>query len=72
VSDDLLDLAVGLKVLERLPCEGAVNLQAVDEDGDGYEAVRLNILLEPVVDLLVENDGVLGLVLDYAAVSGDS
>ena len=70
--DDLLDLAVSLKVLERLSCEGTVDLQAVDEGGNGDEAVRLDILLEPVVDLLVENDGVLGLVLDYAVVSDDS
>jgi hypothetical protein len=72
VSDNLLDLTVGLKVVERLPCERAVNLQAIDEGGNGDEAVGLDILLELVVDRLVENDGVLGLVLDCMAVSGGS
>jgi hypothetical protein len=72
VTDDLLDLAVRLEVLECLPCEGSVDLQAIDEGRNGDEAVGLDILLEPVVDLLVENNGVLGLVLDCATVSGGS
>jgi hypothetical protein len=72
VSNDLLDLAVLLEVGKRFPCKRAVNLQAIDEGGNGDEAVGLDILLELVVGLLVENDGVLGLVLDCAAVSGKS
>jgi hypothetical protein len=72
VSDNLLDLTVGLEVGKRLAGDRAVDLQAIDEGGNGDEAVGLNILLELVVDLLVENDGVLGLVLDCVAVSGDS
>jgi hypothetical protein len=70
VTNDLLDLAVLLEVLERFPCKRTVNLQAIDEGGDCDEAVGLNILLELVVGLLVEDDGVLGLVLDCASVSG--
>ena len=69
MSDNLLDLAVGLEVGKRFPCDRAVDLQAIDEGGNGDEAVGLDILLELVVDLLVENDGVLGLVLDYRNVS---
>lgn len=69
MSDNLLDLAVGLEVGERFPCERAVDLQAIDEGGNGDEAVGLDILLKLVVGLLVENDGVLGLVLDYETVS---
>lgn len=72
MTDDLLDLAVCLEVGERFPCKRAVNLQAIDEGGNGDEAVRLDILLELVVGLLVEDDGVVGLVLDCAAVSGGS
>ena len=64
VSDNLLDLTVGLEVSERFPCERAVDLQTIDESGNGDEAVGLDILLELVVGGLVENDGVLGLVLD--------
>lgn len=69
VTDDLLDLAVGLEVLEGFPGNGAVDLETIDEGGDGDQAVRLNVLVEPVTLVLVENDGVLGLVLDCGGVS---
>jgi hypothetical protein len=72
VADNLLDLTVCLEVGERFPCKRAVDLQTIDEDGDGDEAVGLDILLELVVGLLVEDNGVVGLVLDCVAVSGDS
>ena len=72
MTDNLLDLAVCLEVGKRFPCKRAVNLQAIDESGDGDEAVGLDILLELVVGLLVEHDGVVGLVLDYMAVSGEA
>jgi len=71
VTDNLLDLAVLLEVGERFPCKRAVDLQAIDEGGNGDEAVGLDILLELVVGLLVEDDSVVGLVLDYVTVSGD-
>ena len=70
MSNILLDLAVCLEIGKRFPCKRAVNLQAIDEGSDGDEAVRLDILLELVVGLLVEHDGVVGLVLDCEAVSG--
>jgi len=72
VSDNLLDLTVGLKVVKSLTRERTVDLQAIDESGNGDEAVGLDILLELVVGLLVENDSVLGLVLDCLGVSGKS
>jgi hypothetical protein len=72
VSDNLLDLTVGLEVGKRFPGERAVDLQTIDEGGDGDEAVGLDILLELVVGLLVEDNSVLGLVLDYVGVSGGS
>lgn len=72
MSNNLLDLTVGLEVCKCFPCERAVNLQTIDERGNGDEAVGLNILLEFVVGLLVQDDGVVGLVLDYVVVSGDS
>lgn len=67
VTDNLLDLALLLKVGERLPGERAVDLQPIDKGGDGDQAVRLDILLELVVGGLVEDNGVLGLVLDCSA-----
>ena len=69
MSDNLLDLTVGLKVVKSLTRERTVDLQAIDESGNGDEAVGLDILLELVVGLLVENDSVLGLVLDCLCVS---
>jgi hypothetical protein len=72
VTDNLLDLAVCLEISERLAGERTVDLQAIDEGSDGDEAVGLDILLELVVGLLVEDDGVVGLVLDYVAVSDES
>lgn len=64
VSDNLLDLTLLLEIGERSPCERAVNLETIDEGGYGDEAVGLDILLELVGDSLVENDSVVGLVLD--------
>lgn len=64
VADDLLDLALLLKIGERTTGKRAVDLQSVDKGGDGDEAVGLNFLLETVRSGLVEDDGVLGLVLD--------
>ena len=64
VADNLLDLAVGLEVSESLAGKAAVDLETVDKGGDGDQTVGLNILLELLGGGLVENDGVLGLVLD--------
>lgn len=69
VSHHLLDLTLLLEVLEALPGERAVDLEPVDERGDRHETVRLNILVELVGSGLVEDDGVLGLVLDYSDAS---
>lgn len=64
VTDNLLDLALLLEISKRSPCQGSVDLETVDEGGNGDQAVRLDILLELVVGLLVEDDGVVGLILD--------
>jgi len=69
VTDNLLDLALSLEVLEGFPGERAVDLETVDEGGNGDQAVRLDILVELVGDVLVEDDSVLGLVLDYTSIS---
>jgi hypothetical protein len=64
VTNDLLDLTVSLKVVQSLAGKAAVDLETIDEGGDGDQTVRLNILLQLLVGGLVEDDGVLGLVLD--------
>ena len=67
MTNDLLDLAVSLKVVESLAGKAAVDLETIDKGGDSDQTVGLDILLELVVGGLVENDGVLGLVLDCRA-----
>lgn len=64
VSHHLLDLSLLLQVLQAPPCEGAVDLESVDEGGDRHKAVGLDIFIELVGSGLVKDDGVLGLVLD--------
>lgn len=66
VSDDGLDDALLLKVGKALAGQRTVDLHSVDEGGDGDEAVGRDILVELLGSGLVENDGVLGLVLDLA------
>lgn len=64
VADNLLDLALLLEVLKSLTGEGAVDLKTVDKGGDGNETVGLDVLVETLSDGLLEDNGVLGLVLD--------
>lgn len=64
VTNDLLDLTVSLKVVESLAGKAAVDLETIDKGGDSDQTVGLDILLKLVVGGLVEDDGVLGLVLD--------
>ena len=66
VLNNRLDQALLLEVPEALPGERAVDLHSVDEGSDGDETVRLDILVELLGGGLVEDDGVLGLVLDLA------
>lgn len=64
VRDNGLDLSLLLEVLEALAGQGAVDLEPVDEGGDGDETVGLDVLVQLVGSGLVEDDGVLRLVLD--------
>jgi hypothetical protein len=66
VSDHRLDDALLLEVGKALSCQRTVDLHSVDESGDGDQTVRLHILVELLRGGLVEDDGVLGLVLDLA------
>ncbi|KAI6762851.1 hypothetical protein HG530_008831 [Fusarium avenaceum] len=61
-----LDDALLLEVGKALSCQRTVDLHSVDESGDGDQTVRLHILVELLRGGLVEDDGVLGLVLDLA------
>lgn len=64
VSNDLLDDALLLQISQSSSCDRSVDLHSVDKDGDGDKAVWLDILVELVWGGLLEDNGVLGLVLD--------
>ena len=65
VSNNLLDDALLLKVGQTSAGNGSVDLHSVDEDRDGDQAVGLDILVKLVGGGLVEEDGVLSLVLNW-------
>lgn len=69
MANNLLDLALFLQVLQTCPCQRAIDLESIDESGNGDEAVRLDVLVELIGGGLVEDDGVLGLVLDCVVAS---
>ena len=60
----LLDLALFLQIRKGLPCQTAVDLQAIHQRRHGDEPIGLHVFVEFVRGGLVEHDGVLGLVLD--------
>ncbi|CEI69527.1 unnamed protein product [Fusarium venenatum] len=66
VCNHRLDDALLLEVGKALSGQRTVDLHSVDEGGDSDQTVRLNILVELLGGGLVEDDGVLGLVLDLA------
>jgi hypothetical protein len=68
VANNLLDGTLSLEVVQGAAGERAVDLQAIDEDGDGDEAVRLDVLVETLLEGLVKDDGVDGLVLHCSAI----
>lgn len=65
VSNNLLDDALLLKVGQTSASNGSVDLHSVDKNGDGDETVGLDILVKLVGGGLIEEDGVLGLVLNW-------
>ena len=66
MSHHLLDLSLLLQIIQRLPCETPIDLQSINERGDCDEAVGLDVFVELVGGGFVEDDGVVGLVLDYS------
>lgn len=72
VSNNLLDDALLLKVGQTSAGNGSVDLHSVDENRDGDQAVGLDILVKLVGGGLVEEDGVLGLVLNCSELSDSS
>ena len=65
MSHDLLDLPLLLQITQRLPRQTSVDLETVDERGNGDQAVGLHVFVEFVRGGFVEDDSVVGLVLDW-------
>lgn len=65
MSNNLLNQTLLLEIGQRLPRQRAVDLESVDQCGHGDQTVGLDIFLEFVVGGLVEDDGVVGLVLNW-------
>ena len=65
VPHHLLDLPLLLQIVQNLPRQAAVDLHPVHEDRNGDEPVGLYVFVEFVRGGFVENDGVVGLVLDW-------
>ena len=63
---DPLDLTLLLKVPDSYPRQAPVDFQPLNEDGLADEAEGGDFLQDTVVRWLVEDDGVLRLVLDLA------
>lgn len=62
--NDLLDHTLLLQVGKSSSGQAAVDLELVDESGDSQEAGGLDILVESVDLGLIEDDGVVSLVLN--------
>ena len=65
MSNNLLDRSLLFEICERTTSETAIDLESVDKNRNRDQPVGLDFLLEFIVDGLVEDDCVLGLVLDY-------
>ena len=63
---DPLDLTLLLQVPDSYPRQAPVDLQPLDEDALADEAEGRDLLEDTVVGRLVEDNGVLRLVLDLA------
>ena len=64
--DDPLNLALLFQMSDGDAGKAAVDLEPLDDDALADEFERGDLLQDAVVRRLVERDGVLGLVLDFA------
>jgi len=65
VSNHLLDLPFLLQVTQCFPCKTAVDLESVHKGCNSDEAVGLNIFVKSIGGSFIENNCVVGLVLDW-------
>ena len=72
MPNHLLDLALLLQIIQRFPCKAAIDLQSVHERGHCDETVGLDVFVESIRGGFVEDDGVVGLILDYCPEKAES
>jgi len=65
VPDNLLDLPLLLQIIQRLSCKTAIDLKSVDQGCNGDEAVGLDIFVELIGGGFIEDDCMIGLILDW-------
>ena len=63
VSGDKSDLALLLQLVERSSGERAADSQLIHQGGDGDDLHSRDFVVQSLVRLLVEQDGVVGLIL---------
>ena len=63
MMNNFLNHPLLLQIVQRGPCQAAVDFEPIDEHGDGDEAVGLHVFLEFLRGAFVEDDGVIGFVL---------
>lgn len=66
VVHDSLDLTLLLQVPDSYPRQAPIDFETLDEDALADEAESWDFLQDTVIGRLVEDDSVLGLVLDLA------
>jgi len=64
MPNNLLNLPLLLQIIQRLPRQTPIDLQPINERGDRYQPVGLHILVEFIRSGFVEDDGVIGFILD--------
>lgn len=67
---NLLNQPLLLQIPQRLPRQTPIDLQTIHERGHSNKAVRLDVFVEFVAGGFVEDDGVVGLVLNYSVGEG--
>ena len=51
---------------QSLPCQTSIDLQSFHEDTDTHKSIRADFFEEFVVGGFIEEDGIVGFVLDFA------
>ena len=65
MSNNLFDLSLLLQIVQCLPRQTSIDFQPIDKRGDSNQAVGLDVFVEFVRGGFIEDDRMVGLILDY-------